>query len=676
MFERHIPPRVTRQEELLDRWLDALNDPTRHAPSAPPEISAIAATARRYHDVLGMPTGWIASQPGTSKDGSMTHSLPSTASPDRPQSIPLPLAGSHRGRMGSLARGLAGAVVMTLLLVLTAGPFVRQYGWPGGSAGLLDKISLFAPGTLTPGDAPLSCPSPGYRPVVEGNIDSDALAAIGIVEAPIQIDGDEIHIPTSSGEVVTLPNTWTQAGGPLWANTVAQNGRTTVRNIETKREWTFPAGTGFFPGVYEAPYVLVPADAGKTDWRIVDTTTGSERLVSDIRGKPFPAQAEISRIGTDPDQRSAPAETSVWLFSTFSPPEAAGEPPELGPNALVLPRAIADAAFMPDTVEATFFHETAYAPATNQIAFATGNGTERAIVVTEPKSGARIVVQDERFTDQALPLTFSDDGSSLIVDQSNAMFLVSLTGDPSVTLVYQADRAFVPIAHDPGSMRVLIMFRDRGTAIVDTASGTTTNVPGVTVPALEYGPSDPLFRSSFNTQLYEVFDGETSTVRYIDLVTGTVSAETAVLNPEADFVDAPLQPEFQYVVDYPQVTWAGSHAFLDENGTLRAVSASEEDSFSIPPPDDFSVDTNQVVDLLVSPGEGCVVLTLREASGVTVVRNGEQINGATTWVAPLEPDATWTRLDVALVGWREVYEPPATALDPATNIASPVATPA
>lgn len=666
MFDRLVPPRVTHQEELLDQWLDALNDPTRHAPPAPPEIAALAATARRYHDALGMPAGRIPSRPGTSPGGSMTSSLPYSTSPGL-QTAGLPRAGRHPGRIGSLARGLTGALVAILLIVLTATPIVRQYGWPGGSGGPLDISSLFAPG-----DAPRSCASPGYRPIVDGEINAGTLAAIGIMEAPIQIDGNDINIPTSAG-IITVPTTWTSMGGPMWAFMDTFGTRTTIQNIETREEWTFPNADPLFAGVYHDPYLLLPISATKTDWRIIDTATGSERLISEIRGEAFPVGVEISQIGVDWEQWSAPADTSVWLFSTFSTPEAGGEPPELGPNALVLPESLEDAAFIPETVEATYFHETVYSPATQRLAFATGAGTDHAIVVIDPESGARIVVQDERFTDQALPLTFSDDGSSLIVDQSNAIFSVSLTGDPLVTLVHQAGRAFVPIAHDAGSMRVLIMFRDRGTAIVDTASGTTTNVPDVTVPAFEYGPSDPLFRLSSNTQLYEVFDDETSTVRFIDLVTGSVSVETAVLNPEADVIDAPLQPEFQYVVQYPHVAWASSHAFLDENGALRVVSANEDDSFSIPPPDDFSVEANQVVDVLVSPGASCVILNLREGSGVTIIRNGEQVNDAFTWVAPLEPGATWTRLDVALVGWREVYEAPATEMLPASAVASPVA---
>ncbi len=559
---------------------------------------------------------------------------------------------------------------MILLLGLAAGPLVREYGLLGG---LGNRISL-----LAPEEESLACASPGYRPVVEGEGDAEslaALAAIGFTEAPIRIDGGEIHIPTSTGEIVTLPTTWTSQGGPIWANTIAQNGRTVVRNIETDDEWSTPTSGVSTAGGYEAPYLFLPTSSAENDWRIIDTTTGAERLVSDIRGEPFPAQVYLSRIGTAWDQRSAPSDTGVWLFSSFSEPEAGSEPPELGPNALVLPPSLADATFLPDTVDATYFHETTYSTATQRLAFATGAGTDRAIVVVDPESGARIEVRDERFTDQALPLTFSDDGSSLIVDQSNAIFLVSLSDDPSVTLLHEAERTFVPIAHDQESMRVLIMFRDRGAAIVDALSGTTTDLLGVTIPESEFGPSNPLFRMSSNTQFFEMFDDETSTIRFIDLATGVVSAETAVLNPAADTTAAPIQPEFEFVIPYPHVAWGDAHAYLDGEGALQVVSPDDEASFSLPAPDGFTVGDNQVADLLLSPGEGCIVVNLREASGVTVVSNGERIDNSATWVAPLEPDAAWTRLGVALIGWREVYEPPAGTLRAAPDIASPVATP-
>lgn len=677
MFDHRAPPESARREVLLDEWLDGLNEPGDHAPPpAPSEIAALAAVAGRYHDALGMAAGETNGRPKTTREGSMTHFPFSTAFPGKRGATPSPATGNHPARIASLTRGLAGALVMILLIVLAAGPILREYGWPGG---LADRFSL-----LAPEEESLACASPGFRPLIEGEGTAESLAAlaaltaIGFTEAPIQIGGGEVSIPTSTGEIVTLPTTSTSLGGPIWANTIVQNGRTVVRNIETGKEWTVPTSGLLTSGGYEAPYLFLPTSSAQNDWRIIDTTTGAERLVSDIRGEPFPVQVDLSPIGYDWDQRPAPSGTAVWLFSSYSEPVAGGEPPELGPNALVLPPSLAEAEFLPDTVDATYFHETVYSTATQRLAFATGAGTDRAIVVIEPGSGARIVVRDERFTDQALPLTFSADGSSLIVDQSNAIFLVSLDGEPSVMLVHEAERAFVPIAHDPASMRVLIMFRDRTTAIVDAASGTTTNVPGITVPESPpaYGTFDPLFRMSSNTRLFEMYDDETSTIRFIDLATGAVSAATAVLNPAADVTDEPTQPEFQYVIPYPHVARGDFHAFLDERGALRVVSATSDESFSLPAPDDFAVGANQVVDLLISPNDGCVILNLRDASGSIIIRDGERIDGATTsWVAPLEPDAAWTRLDIALVGWREVYQPPAGARRASPDIASPVATP-
>lgn len=126
-----------------------------------------------------------------------------------------------------------------------------------------------------------------------------------------------------------------------------------------------------------------------------------------------------------------------------------------------------------------------------------------------------MIVHDERFSDQALPLMFSNDGSSLIVDQPDAIFSVSLTGDPVVTLVYEDDQ-FVPIAHNAESMNVLVMFDDRHIAIINARSGEITDLPDVTVPKPEYAPSDPMFRMSFDTQVYDLFNDSTGMVRFIN----------------------------------------------------------------------------------------------------------------------------------------------------------------
>jgi hypothetical protein len=270
---------------------------------------------------------------------------------------------------------------------------------------------------------------------------------------------------------------------------------------------------------------------------------------------------------------------------------------------------------------------------------------------------------------------FSDDGSSLVVDQPGALFSVSLAGEPAVTLVYQGEK-FVPVAHNAGSMNVVVMFEDRHIAMIDVRSGEATDLPHVIVPEYEYGPDDPMFRMSSETQVLDLFDDDTGTIRFINLVTGSVSSDIAVLNPETDVINAPIQPEFEMVVQYPFVTWIRGYAFLDEDETLHAVSAhSDKELLSIPPPDDFNVASNQAVNLLVPPGGRCVVLNVVQGAGVAVIRNGVTSDRVTTWVAPLEPGAQWTRLDSALVGWWEVSEAPMPGMLPGPDIASPVATP-
>jgi hypothetical protein len=669
MPDHHANPSASSPESLLDDWLDAINDPARLTlPEAPEEIVELAAIAERYHDVLGMTHGITASHAVQERNGSMP----------QPARIDTDVAGlgrtvaarnvDHRRRSWArLSSSLTNAVLIGLLIML-AGGMVLQYGPPAGFGGLFDTSRLMAPGSPTPGSGALSCAAPGYRPIIEGEGSAETLETLGITDAPIVIDDGHVTIPTSSGETVTLPRTWTPVGGPLWADMETTDDGTTIRNIETGEDWTSPDSDPFFPGFYHAPYLFVPATSDRRDWRIIDTVTGEERLVSEIRGEPFPDRVEISSM-SDPEHPPAAGSTSVWLFSSFSAPAVPG------PNALVLPASLADAAFMPDTVDATYFHELAYSPATQQIAFATGDGLTRSIVVVDPQSGARIVVQDERFTGEALPLMFSDDGSSLVVDQPGTLFSVSLAGEPEVKLVYQGEK-FVPVAHNARSMNVVVMFEDRHIAMIDAQSGEATDLPLVIVPENEYWPEDPKFRMSTGTQVLDLFDDDTGTVRFINLVTGSVSPDIAVLNPGTDFINAPIQPEFEMVVQYPLVTWAGGYAFLDEHETLHAVSAhSDKELLSIPPPDDFSVASNQAVNLLVPPGGRCVVLNVVQGAGVAVIRNGVTSDRVTTWVAPLEPGAQWTRLESALVGWWEVSEAPMPGMLPGPDIASPVATP-
>jgi hypothetical protein len=666
----HITNPAYSPEALLDQWLDALNDPARFAPhDAPGEIGELAATARRYHDVLGMANGaavWHIAQERNEMmpDQALTH----TEVVRGRRTVAAQAPAGRRGSIAWLSNRIASAMLVGLLILLTGG-LARQFGPPAGVEGLLDSFGLVAPGDETPGSRDFSCAMPGYRPIVEGDGDAQALASLGITRAPIRVSDGQITIPTSFGETVTLPGSWTSMGGPMWADIGASGGSVTIRNIETGEEWTFPGTNPFFPGVYSAPYLLVPASSDKRDWRIIDTTTGEERLVSEIRGEPFQAQLEISLID-DHSQPPVAGSTSTWLFSSFSTPTTIS-----GPNLLILPPSLAKARFLPDTVDATYFHELAYSSATQRFAYATGDGMGRSIVVVDPQAGDQMVIQDERFTGQALPLMFSDDGTTLIVDQRGALFSVSLRGEPIVTLVYEGEK-FVPVAHNARSMNVVVMFEDRHVAIVNARSGEATNQHDVTVPEYPYAPDDPMLRMSFEMEVLDLFDTATSTVRFIDLISGTVSTVTPVLDHEVDEINAPLQPEFQLIVDYPFATWPGSYAYVDAQGALHAVSITTDDEIlSILPPDDFSVESNQVVQLLVTPGGRCAVMNIANGAGVSVHSAGETSERVTSWIAPLEPGAQWTRLDVAITGWRVVYEVPMVEMSPETGIASPVATP-
>ena len=76
------------------------------------------------------------------------------------------------------------------------------------------------------------------------------------------------------------------------------------------------------------------------------------------------------------------------------------------------------------------------------------------------------------------------------------------------------------------------------------------------------------------------------------------------------------------------------------------VAETNEEFLTIPPPDDFDVESNQVVDLLVTPGGRCVVLNIMNGAGAAVPVGGEAHNRVTSWMhrwrpAPNGPGWMW-----------------------------------
>lgn len=678
MFDRH-PTTPPTPEEMLDSWLDALNEPGRTGlPTPPAEIERIADIARRYRNAFGTtPTTTVARAAISERNGSMNHVLPLTTPHADAWRTVRPARHRHARRGAGwitwLSNGLATTMVIGLLLALSGAMIVQQTGLPGGADDPTPLGGIAASPEASPSDRALSCASPGYRPVVEGDVNEDTLAMIGETQAPLNLDGAHVLIPTAGGDVVALSNTWTPLGGPMWSNV----GMSTIRNIETGEEWTFPLQTiDYSPGIYEKPYLLVPANGNATDWRIIDTITGEERLISDIRGKQFPDRTRISQLGIDYDQPQQPVETSVWLFSPdfVNPLEEEESATPIDQNTLVLPGDLDDAAFLEETVDARYFGETAYSPATNQLAFATGTGVARTIVVVNPETGETLAIRDDAFTGEALPLMFSEDGSTLIVDQPGTIFSVALAEDSSVDTVLETDEPFEPIAHNISSMHVLVEYPDRHVAIVDALSGEVTDFPEVTAPEPEYQSSSDR-RFSFETPIHELFDHETGQIQFVNLEQATVSAPTAVLNYPEDSIDAAFQPVFQYVVRYPGTTWSDGYAFMDDTTTVRIVpTGPDAQQRSMAAPAGFALEEREVAQLFVNPAETCIVLHVATAvtydysSGSDASPSGSE--RIATWIAPLEPGATWTQLDVQLTAWFWTMEPAVETL-PAPELATP-----
>lgn len=682
MFDRPTTPPSSTPEELLDRWLDALNQPNGSAPTTPPpEIEGIATIARHYRQTLGDTTATHCAV--AERNSSMNHVLPlSTANRDTWQTInpPRRRPSSTSGWLGWITNGLATALVVALLVALGGAMIIQQTGLPGGSDNPTALPGMAGQPNGTPEGGTLDCSSPGYRPVVEGEVNDETLAAIGETETPLNIDGAHVNIPTASGEIVTLSNNWTPVlGGPLWANPSAPNtdGDTTILNVDTGQEWTFPDQSFPFPGIYSEPYLLVPANSEGTDFRIIDTITGDERLVSEIRGEPFAGSVHITRIASDPRELLS-SDTSLWLFNPdiYGPLNEAQPTSLPGPNTLVLPANMEDAVFLEEAVDAAYFHETVFSPESNLLAFATDSTEDRSIVVLNPETGDKMTIEHDSFSDDVLPLMFSEDGATLIVEQQGQMLTVDLSDEPSVEMTYEPDVSISLIAHNPRSMNVLVVYPDDDLTIINAITGEVMDLPGVTLPESEFQSDGTARRLSFERTIYDLFDDTTNTLRTVNLETGSISAEMSVFNAEEDSISAAFQPEFQYYIPYPHTAWSDGYAFLDETGTLRAFSTTTgEETWSIPAPEDFTVDADEVVQVITNLDDDCFVLNVAQASGHMMIRDGERSDRVTSWIAPLEPGAEWTMLDIQLTGWFPIYEELNTETLPAQDIASPVATP-
>jgi hypothetical protein len=566
-------------------------------------------------------------------------------------------------------------VMMALLVALVGGVYLREFGLPTNFGG---GDSHRAPAFSASQDG-FSCDSPGSRPVVNGEVDENALAAIGMTETPLNITGDYVYIPTSTGEIVSLPSSWTPIGGPMWASTSGTI-PATIQNIETGEEWTAPVTNVVAGGMYFPPYLVLPENQVPTDFRIIDTETDEEILVSELRGGEFTGPTYISQIGTDYDAPIWPVPAPVVLLFTqeaSQPMVGIGDAhTDTGPNVLILPPGLADATFTPDTAYARYFHETAYAPATDQLAYSTDINGQPAIVVIEPGTDSRIVLEHPDFTTDAQPLMFSPDGSQLVATQPGKIFTFEINGTEAsdTTLLSVIEENVVPIAHNAESMNILVQYPDKHIAIFNAITGDRADFPAVITPESEFPSSGPAQRLSFESDIHELFDNATGTVRFVNLREKTITPELQVMNPEADTISSPFQPQFQYIVRYPFTPWFGGYAYLDVSGMLEVVPTdSSGESWTAPRPANFTLGENEVARLFTNPEGSCIVMQV--ATAVDIEGGSARSEFVATWVLPLVPGAEWKELDVQLTGWFPIAEQPEPLALPALDYGTPVATP-
>lgn len=224
---------------------------------------------------------------------------------------------------------VAAALMIALIASLLGGAFWNQRlilaPEPSSSSG-------FA--VSSPEDGALSCGAPGYRPVVEGEADADALASIGETQKPITVNDDGVTVPGPDGRLVELPpSSWPSRTEPGVYITAMENGDRRVTNTSIDEVWDFPAldvdglGETLAPGVFTfaqtGPFVIAPADSQGFDWTILDVRNGDSVTTSELLGGTFPWL--VLPIGTSAIEHDTDYTAVQFIRATQSFPSITNE---------------------------------------------------------------------------------------------------------------------------------------------------------------------------------------------------------------------------------------------------------------------------------------------------------------------------------------------------------------
>lgn len=551
------------------------------------------------------------------------------------------------GWMDRFSQGVATAVVFGLLIAMVGGAFIRQNGLWNGNDEPANIAGVAASPEATPADAALACGSPGYRPVVEGEVTTGDLALIGTTEEPI-IESDEvIVVPLSGGGTREL-----SAGSMLdfeagTGLTVHDDHSVTLTRISDGTTWEFPTVQPAEHNLVEVRdngrYFIGPNNDQRTDWMIVDTKTGTVRTTSDILGGPF--EGRLLPFDTSSSDDNSVLATG-FVSATFE--SETPEPTRADPAFLVIPGSLE---------EAYFFDTMTTSPSVSPDGAFVSTGEQ----ILDSETGEAVNPNGVGDFFLGKVVGFTEDSRLITVVSNEVHSIEPVSGEEHV--IFTADGEIWTILQDVSAGTLAI-----GAGSTESLHWTFLNVADQTstpLPELDDyrlngpRPSGETYQVERLAVLVQQNGSNTFMVRALDMHTADVSSavsERFIPNVEDGM------PQF-----FPISAEGDFATAISPDGKITLIDPSNDSLIEFDSPDARSIGQDANLRTSISPNGNCILLNeLNEEYEIT----------GTSWIAPIEPGAEWTKLDIQLTGWVELPDDEQeTETLPAQEFATPLATP-
>ncbi|HYH13161.1 MAG TPA: hypothetical protein VD789_12455, partial [Thermomicrobiales bacterium] len=481
----------------------------------------------------------------------------------------------------------------------------------------------------------LSCASPGYVPVVAGEVDAYDLAMIGFDGQAIVETGDGVAVPLPDGTTRTLPPGSVIYPDSDLALAIHEDNSATATRVSTGESWSFGAVEPRIAGENQdfftnGRYVIGPTDDSRTDWLIIDTLTGERRTTADILGEPFEGSL-------DPLLLPSSDNGNVWVIQfvqiTFSDhdetPPAEGVDP---PGYLVIPSSLDDAWFS-DRFSGRYQDEITVSPE--------GTSFNVTQTVRDPLTGERVDTGDDNLTYFGELIAYLDE-STLLTYQGDTVQTVDIaTGH--TTPVYTANGDITSVAWDKTTGTLAVGSGTRGPVtwvLLDLDSqNVITELPELDDYQLaSVSLTGPITRTDGATAFIQPSSDEHGniTVRALDMRTGALSDPITTRTDvrDDDFPSSPASTDGRFV----------ETSTVD--GDLVLIDSASGAAIELPLPDGVSQPDGGRLSITVTPSDQCVLLSVYDELGEPV---------GSSWVAPIEPGATWMEVPFSIDGWRELH---------------------